>query len=182
MWPSETRPRRRKLATDMEAIGKAMLRGTYQQMAHRVWQHPTLRVELMKYVIRATSAECAGLCSTKSPSMARRYTANDMLDFGPEALCEEWMEKAPLFYSTLLSFALSTRRKDVESVTWLPSVALAGSILLRERSRGMNAMQMLVTTIIKTSGSQVLYTVAYCCCGCHLHVVLSVRGLGWFWM
>lgn len=43
----------------------------------------------------------------------------------------------------------------MKTVTWLPSVALAGSVLLRERSRGMNAMQLLVTTIIKSSGSQV---------------------------
>lgn len=43
----------------------------------------------------------------------------------------------------------------MKTVTWLPSVALAGSVLLRERSTGMNAMQLLVTTIIKSSGSQV---------------------------
>ena len=56
--------------------------------------------------------------------MSRRCSSDDMLKFHPEALCEEWMEKAPLFYSILMSSALSGRRKDV---TWLPSVALAGS-------------------------------------------------------
>ena len=58
-----------------------------------------------------------------------------------------------LFYSVLLSFALSSRRRDVKTVTWLPSVALAGSNLLRERSRGEDALQLLVTTKIKSSGS-----------------------------
>lgn len=82
-------------------------------------------------------------------------SATVMLKFQPEALCREWMEKAPLFYSILLSSALSSRRKDVQTVTWLPSIALAGSVLLRERSRGMDAMQLLMTTIIKSSGSQV---------------------------
>ena len=43
----------------------------------------------------------------------------------------------------------------MNTVTWLPSVALAGSVLLRERSRAMDAMQLLVTTIVKSSGSQV---------------------------
>ena len=153
MWPSETR--RRKLAEDMEPIGKAMLRGTYQQMAHKIWQHKILKVELMKYVVRAVAAECAELCSTKTPSMARKCGSEDMLNFQSEALCQEWREKAPLFYSILLSSALSSRRKGIETVTWLPSIALAGSILLRERSRGMDAKQLLVTTIIKSSGSQV---------------------------
>lgn len=81
MWPSEPRPRRRKLAEDMEPIGKAMLRGTYQQMAHKIWQHKVLRVELMKYVIRAVAAECSELCSTKNPSMAGQCDSNDMLKF-----------------------------------------------------------------------------------------------------
>jgi predicted transcriptional regulator len=65
------------------------------------------------------------------------------------------MNKAPIFYSVLLSPALSERRKDVNTVTWLPSIAMAGSVLLRERSRGMDAMQLLVTTIIRSSASQV---------------------------
>ena len=76
-----------------------------------------------------------------------------MLKFQPEVLCQEWKKKAPLFYSVLLSFALSSRRRDVKTVTWLPSVALAGSNLLREISRGEDALQLLVTTIINSSGS-----------------------------
>ena len=139
----------------MAPIGKAMLRGTYQQMAHKIWQHKILRMELVKYLLRAIAAECSELCSSKTASMSRRCSSDDMLKFHQEALCEEWMERAPLFYSILMSSALSGRRKDVKTVTWLPSVALAGSVLLRERSRGMNAMQLLVTTIIKSSGSQV---------------------------
>lgn len=47
------------------------------------------------------------------------------------------------FYFFLMSSALSGRRKDVNTVTWLPSVALAVSVLLRERSRAMDAMQLL---------------------------------------
>ena len=81
------------------------------------------------------------LGSTKKRSMARQSSSDDM------SLCEEWKEKAPLFYSFLISSALSGRQKDVNTVTWLPSVALAGSVLLRERFRAME------TTIIKSSGS-----------------------------
>ena len=146
----------------MEPIGKAMLRGTYQQMAHKIWQHKIIKVELMKYVIRATAAKCAELCSTKNISMARRCGSEDMLKFQPQALCKQCMEKAPLFYTILLSCALSTRRKDTKTVTWLPSVAMAGSILLCERSKGMDAMQLLVITIIKSSGSQVNLLSHFC--------------------
>ena len=63
----------------MAPIGKAMLRGTYQQMAHKMWQHKILRMELVKYLLRAIAAECSELCSTKTASMSRRCSSDDML-------------------------------------------------------------------------------------------------------
>ena len=127
----------------------------------------------MKYILRALAAECSELFSTKKPFMARQFSGNDtcMLKFHPESLCEEWKEKAPLFYSFLMSRALSGRRKDVYTVTWLRRVALAGSVLLRERSRAMDAMQLLVTTIIKSSGSQV----GTCCYIGYVWITLLIK-------
>ena len=52
----------------------------------------------MKYIIQAPAAECAKLCSTKNYcSMARQCGSEDMLKFQPEALCQEWKDKGPLF-------------------------------------------------------------------------------------
>lgn len=62
-------------------------------------------------------------------------------------------EEGTIVLFSFISFALSSRRRDVKTVTWLPSVALAGSNLLREISRGEDALQLLVTTIINSSGS-----------------------------
>ena len=140
----------------MEPIGKAILRGTYQQMAHRISQHKLLRAEVVKYVLRSIAAECSSLCSTKNQSMARQSNSQDMMNFDFESLCLEWKNKAPLFYSFLMSCALSERWKDVKTVSWLPSVAMAGAALLRERSRGMDAVQLLVTVLIRSSANQVL--------------------------
>lgn len=53
------------LAKDMEPIGKAMLRGSFQQMAHRFWQHKLLKPEVMKYVLRSIAAECSSLFHEK---------------------------------------------------------------------------------------------------------------------
>ena len=62
----------------------------------------------------------------------------------------------------------------MKTVTWLPSVSLAGSVLLRERSRDMDAMQLLVSTIIKSSGSQVdTCFCCYCCCLGYVRVKYS---------
>ena len=44
----------------------------------------------------------------------------------------------------------------MKTVSWLSSVAMAGAVLLRERSRGMGAVQLLVTVLIWSSANQVL--------------------------
>ena len=96
-------------------------------------------MEIVKYVAKSVAAECAELCSKKRKSIARQTSSQEMMTFNEESLCHEWMDKAPIFYSMLQSSALSERRKDFNTVTWLPSIAMAGSVLLRERSRGMDA-------------------------------------------
>ena len=93
--------------------------------------------------------------------MARQTSSQDMLKFNQESLCHEWMNEAPIFYLMLQSSALSERQKDFNTVTWSPHIAMAGSVLLRERSRGMDAMQLLVTTIIRSSANQVLTIIGY---------------------
>ena len=90
-----------------------MLRGTYQQMAHKIWQHKVLKVELMKDVIGATAAECSELCSTKKPSVAR-CSKDDMLQFHPEALCEEWMKRAPTVLFCFTVFCLVRKEERCE--------------------------------------------------------------------
>jgi len=64
----------------MAPIGKEMVLGTYQQMTHKMWQHKILRMELEKYLLRAIAAECSELCSTKTASMSRRCSSDDMLN------------------------------------------------------------------------------------------------------
>ena len=118
-------------------------------------------MEIVKYVAKSVAMECAELCSTKRKSMARQTSSQDMLKFNQESLCHEWMNEAPIFYLMLRSSALSERRKDFNTVTWSPGIAMAGSVLLRERSRGMDAMQLLVTTIIRSSANQVLTIIGY---------------------
>ena len=48
----------------------------------------------------------------------------------------------------------------MKTVSWLPSMEMAGAVLLRERSRGMDAVQLLVTVLIRSSANQVLFLIA----------------------
>ena len=78
-----------------------------------------------------------------------------MRKFKLENVCHELMARAPLFYSTFLTSVFRQGRSNDKLTTSLPSVALAGCILLRERSPFLNAAQILMSLIMKFSGSQV---------------------------
>ena len=66
-------------------------------------------------------------------------------------MCQEWKERAPIFYAFLMTVALSNGTKDA---SWLPSVSVAGSILLKQRSRHMNATAAFLA-ILKTASTEV---------------------------
>ena len=132
----------------MESIGKTLLWGTYKQIAHKVWQNKCLKIEIVKYVGKAVATECRELCSSKCKTIARHSSSDDMMKFNPEALSHEWINK--LLY-VILYCCLQPCQRDKRMSTLLlgsRSIAMAGSVLLRERSRGMDAMQLLVTTIV----------------------------------
>ena len=57
-------------------------------------------------------------------------------------ICCEFKERAPFFYTTLMTAGIppSSKKKDLQ---WLPSVAAAGSIILKERCRLPNSFHAL---------------------------------------
>lgn len=69
--------RRRKLPTDMDS--KALLRGTYKRMVHRIWPHECLKIEIVNHAAKSVAIECAELCSTKGKSVARQTSSQGML-------------------------------------------------------------------------------------------------------
>ena len=93
-----------------------------------------------KCFLRDLSRECAELTSKKIPSILRKTTTDDIRKFELRKVCEELKNRAPLYYSMLLTSAVPSRKKDINSSPDVfPSIAVAGSILLRERCMFLNA-------------------------------------------
>jgi hypothetical protein len=69
--------------------------------------------------------EVSGLCSGKNPSILRKTNKDDLVNFKLESLGEEWKNRAPLFYSFLVTSSVTKQKAG----SWLPSMSLAGSIL-----------------------------------------------------
>ena len=117
-----------------------------------------------KCFLRELSRECAELTSKKNPSILRKTTTDDIRKFELRKVCEGLKNRAPLYYSMLLTSAVPSRKKDmISSPDFFPSVAVAGSILLRERCMFLNATQIMVSLVLKFSAIQVCM-IDYCHC------------------
>lgn len=139
-WPSQTRER--ELQPDLQSLGTMLVRGTYKQIANAVWRNGHLRKHLVFHVLKDIDKECVALCSKKNPSILRSPSKERMLNFSFEEQRKELEERAPLFFSVLVA-AGSTKTKTEEKA-WIPAVSMASSILLRNRSPYMNAIQLML--------------------------------------
>jgi len=74
-----------------------------------------------------------------------------------QKVCSELETRIPLLYSVLITAAIPVRSKKqgLNAEKWLPSLAVAGSVLLKQRSRSMNAVQLMIATLIKYTGFHV---------------------------
>ena len=145
-------------------------------MARAAFRVKELRAELIKCTLRQLSIECTTIVSPNTCSILRNTTAEGIQNLSLQDVCNEWKQQTPALYSFLmttaspsqrnqqrrakkLSFPTSGQAKDnyVEHYAWLPSVAVAGSILLKQRCRSINAVQLMLMMLIKYSGFQVCY-------------------------
>ena len=139
-WQSQTR--QRELQPDLQSLGKMLVRGTYKQIANAAWSNQNIRKHLVVNVCKNIDKECVGLCSKKNPSCLRSPSKEKILNFSFENQRVELEKRAPLLFSVLVA-AGSTRNKR-EKKTWIPAVGMASSILLRNRSPYMNAIQLML--------------------------------------
>lgn len=91
------------------------------------------------------SSEVSDLCLRLKPSLLRKCDKQNLFNFSFQSVCEEWKNRSPIFYSFLMtcSSVQVTREKQ-----WLPSVAIAGPVLLKQRNPQMNANVLGV--VVKT--------------------------------
>ena len=133
-------------------LGKALFYGPSSRIATAVMKCDLIRKQVIQKVLGIISREVSDLCSRKKPSMLRKSAKDDLIEYNLELLCEEWKKRAPLFYSFLLT---SCATKRTENMTWLPSVAISGSVLLKQRNGEMNATANVLGILLKTRSTEV---------------------------
>ena len=114
---------------------------------------PQIRSELAKLFFKEVAKESENLVSNKHASVLKKISALDIKNLSLKEVCVELKERCPLLFSVIVTCAVPRERK--ESPEWLPSVAVAAAVLMKQRSRMMNSVQIMLMTLIKYTGFQV---------------------------
>jgi len=133
-------------------IGKAVAHGIPSRIATAVMNCPSVSDQIIGKVMKVVSKEVTGLCSKTNPSLLRKTGKEDLEKFDLENVCQEWRERAPVFYSFLLTSAANKRTK---SSTWLGGLSLAGSALLKQRNQEMSATAAVMGVLLKNKAVEV---------------------------
>ena len=144
-YPSKTL--NKTLSGSFQAIGKALAHGVPSQIANAVMKNPTLKNHIIENTLKTLSKEVASLCSTNNPSLLRKSSKEDLTKFDFQLLCNEWRQRAPLFFSFLMTSAVNKRTQEY---SWFSSVAIAGSVLLKQRSEKMDATASVLGILLKS--------------------------------
>ena len=131
-----------------QALGKALVHGPPERIARALVKCEPVFNIVIKHVLHKVLTEMNGLCSRKNPSMLRKAGKEDLKYFSMQSMCQEWKERAPIFHAFLMTVALSNGTKDA---SWLPSVA----VLLKQRSRHINATAAFLAILFKTVSTEV---------------------------
>lgn len=149
-YPSKSK--QKKLEGDFAKLGKALVHENNVGIANTVTKSIHLREKVIERILRLLKNEIEDLCSTGKPSLLRGTTKEKLSNFKLEKLCEEWAERAPLFYSFLRVCCFKSNKEDAN---WCPGMAMAGSVLLKQRNKHMNVMAAIIGITLKTSSTSV---------------------------
>ena len=136
----------RILPSTLRNVGLSLLNRTC--LVSTILADKKLREKVLTTIIGDLMQECDHLCGKKNMvSILRKSKPDNLLQFSWEKLQSEWKKEAPTLYRILE--AVATPRLAAElSEDRLPSVCVAGSILLRSRNQHMSAIQHLIGLIL----------------------------------
>lgn len=134
-----------------------MLQGTWSDIARAAFRVNELRAEMCKLFLKEIWKECCAMVSKKDPPLLRKSSTTEMQDLSLKNVSADLNNRCPLLYSVLMTAATAAQRKRSESdeEKWLPSVVVAAAVVMKQRCQSMNAVQLMVTTLIKYTGFHV---------------------------
>ncbi len=181
-WNCKTREK--KLPSDLISVGTMLCRGTYKQLANSVWKHNDIRSHLIEIFLKEIDKECCNLCVAPKPekplesrrsckilvnspgkkkinsrvlgtSCLRLTKKEEVMEFSFEKLDCELQDRAPLMRSALMAMSRRKSKRRDDDLFFMPVVGMAAAVCLKNRSRHMTVVQLLLSLMMQHSGFMV---------------------------
>ena len=181
-WPSKVR--QKTLDQDLSSLGKMLCQGTFKQIARAAWRCKKLQQHFLEEIARQIHSECSLMCKTKQKknvkvqeeSCLRKTDKENIATFSFEKLDNELQERAPLFRLVLKTASLRAEDRSNRS---LQCVGVAAAVCLKNRSRNMTALQLILAIITQVSGFTVSTFHSGVTFALIVHTVYYLNGLKW---
>ena len=137
-------------------LGRAIAGGHIQTIAKAVIHHSELCEAVFELFFGQIEAECTKLCRKTSPSLFRKLTARELMEFEWERMIAELEERAPLFiriYSSIVSIN-DHRNQKKSRANHYPALCMATAVLLKERNREMCGVQSVLSLLLFSSHAE----------------------------
>ena len=134
--------------------------GQKKQIARAAWHCHEIRVHLCVEVAKQIHKQCVAMCvrgaekktKRRKDSGHRRTDKKSILDFKFDNLVVELGERAPLLLLVLKTASLQVNNGEER---WIPAVCIAAATCLRNVSRNMIALKLIIALINHHSGFMV---------------------------
>lgn len=143
-----------------QKLFRAMVDGApTERLAGIVYRDPAHRTVLHRLMCHRLSCDCAELCGDKQPSVPRKTSTDDPIDLNWDTVIKEWQQRSTLLYEVLEAAATkvqcqnSLKHVHVPQARHLPSIGLAGSILLFHRNPKVCRVQFVNGLILDMGGA-----------------------------
>lgn len=144
------------LQDSFNRIGRALAGGSNEALIRSLFNHDGLRDMIINKVISIIQEECLVLCRRSEPSLFRKSSPTDYLDFKWSKYIEEMESKSPIIlrlFQAIVSY--NDKRNSVKhGAVHFPGICMAMSVLLKERNREMVGLQTLLSLVLFTSRVQ----------------------------
>ena len=135
-----------------QLIGKALVHGIPSRIANAAMNCQHVCKHIVEKTLGILKKEVMELCSEKNPLLLRKSSKEGLTDFDIQHVSEDWKVRVPLFYSFLMTSASNERKK---ASSWFGSVAVAGSVFLKQRNKQMDATSSRIGIMMKTKSIKV---------------------------
>ena len=111
---------------------------------------------MIKKVVTIVNDECLDLCRRSQPSLFRKSTPSDYLNFRWSNYSCELESRAPVIFElfkTIVSHG-DKRNENKKGDVHLPAICMAVSVLLKERNREMVGVQTCISLLLYSSRAQ----------------------------